>query len=198
MKYPDSLEKLIESFEKYPGIGHKTAQRLAFHTLLHFSKEDIELFQLSLIESKNKIKRCEICGNLTEGDICDICKDETRDKETIMVLEDVKDLMVLEQLNQYNGLYHVLNGVISFKYGINADDLNINSLLKRLDNIKEIIIATNATVEGETTAKYLKIILKEYKGKITRLAYGLPVGSDLGYADEMTILKAIEGRRNYE
>ncbi len=198
MKYPNSLEKLIESFEKYPGIGHKTAERLAFHTLLNLSEEDINVFKNALIDSKKKIKRCPICGNITENEICDLCNDKSRDQEVIMILENVKDLMVLEQLEQYHGLYHILNGVINFKYGISADDLNIKPLLKRIDNIKEIIIATNATVEGETTAKYLKILLKDFKGTITRLAYGLPVGSDLGYADELTILKAIEGRRKYE
>lgn len=199
MEYPKAINDLIESFKKLPSIGPKTAERLAMYIYSNMSSEDTNLFANNLINIKKNIKKCSVCGNLTENDICDICKNESRDKTTIMVVENVKDLFVLEKLNVYNGTYHVLNGAISFQQGIGVEDLEINSLINRVknENIKELIIATNATLEGETTARYIKALLDDCDVNITRIAHGLPVGGDITYADEVTVLKALEGRRNY-
>lgn len=199
MEYPKAINDLIESFKKLPSIGPKTAERLAMFIYSNMSSEDTNLFANNLINIKKNIKKCSVCGNLTENDICDICKNESRDKTTIMVVENVKDLFVLEKLNVYNGTYHVLNGAISFQQGIGVEDLEINSLINRVknENIKELIIATNATLEGETTARYIKALLDDCDVNITRIAHGLPVGGDITYADEVTVLKALEGRRNY-
>lgn len=199
MEYPKAINDLIESFKKLPSIGPKTAERLAMFIYSNMSSEDTNLFANNLINIKKNIKKCSVCGNLTENDICDICKNESRDKTTIMVVENVKDLFVLEKLNVFNGTYHVLNGAISFQQGIGVEDLEINSLINRVknENIKELIIATNATLEGETTARYIKALLDDCDVNITRIAHGLPVGGDITYADEVTVLKALEGRRNY-
>ncbi len=199
MEYPKAINDLIESFKKLPSIGPKTAERLAMYIYSNMSSEDTNLFANNLINIKKNIKKCSVCGNLTENDICDICKNESRDKTTIMVVENVKDLFVLEKLNVFNGTYHVLNGAISFQQGIGVEDLEINSLINRVknENIKELIIATNATLEGETTARYIKALLDDCDVNITRIAHGLPVGGDITYADEVTVLKALEGRRNY-
>lgn len=198
MQYPKVLQDLIDSFSKYPGIGKKTAIRLAFYTLNSLNNDDIETFSNSLKELQVKIKKCPICGNITENDICEICENKNRDKSLIMIVENIKDLFAFEQTNEYHGLYHVLNGVIDYSKGITIEDLNFKSLLSRIDiNTKEIIIATNATVEGELTAKYIKKILSDLNIKITRLAYGLPVGSDIEYIDQETILKSLVGRSDY-
>lgn len=198
MKYPQEFINLIESFQKLPGIGKKTAERLAFHILMKLDGNYIDSFSKSLLEVKNNIKKCSICGFITTNDICDICKDNNRDKSCIIIVEEVKDVVVFEKTEDYKGLYHVLNGSIDFSKGISIDDLNFKTLFSRItDDTKEIIIATNSTVEGETTAKYIKMILKEIPIKITRLAYGLPVGLDIEYADVKTVLKSLQGRREY-
>lgn len=197
MKYPNSLEGLIEMFSSFPGIGKKTAERLALHAL-KFDHSKIDEFINSLDQIK-EIKKCRKCGNITTNDLCDICVDNNRDNKTILVVEEVKDVIAIENMNEFNGLYHVLNGVIDFSNGVGVDDININSLIDRVDNdnIKEVILATNATTEGEMTARYIKNILSDKNINVTRIAYGLPVGGNLTYADELTLKKALEGRRNY-
>lgn len=196
MKYPNSLQALIDSFQRYPGVGPKTAERLAFFTVMKMSKEEVKKLSSNLIEVIEKIRPCKNCGNLTDIDICNICSDQTRDN-IIMVVEGTKDLMVLEKTNQYNGKYFVLNGVISPLNGIGPDDLDFDKLLKRIDDEKiyEIIVATNATVEGEMTALYINNILKDKKINIYRIGYGLPAGADIEYADEITLMKALEGKK---
>ncbi|MDD4482531.1 MAG: recombination mediator RecR [Bacilli bacterium] len=196
MKYPKSLQDLIDGFQKYPGIGPKTAERLAFFTVMKMNAEEVKKFSLSLNEVVEKIKPCKSCGNLTDAEICNICLDETRDN-ILMVVEGTKELMVLEKTNQYNGKYFVLNGVISPLNGIGPDELDFDKLIKKIDEekIREIIIATNATVEGEMTALYIKNIVKNKDINIYRIGYGLPAGADIEYADEITLIKALEGKR---
>lgn len=194
MRYPEAIIKLINGFEKYPGIGHKTAERLAFFTINKMDSEIREEFAQALIDCQ-QIGRCPICGNITDQELCDICSDPNRNDETIMVVEEVKDLIALEKMNNYKGKYHVLNGVINYQAGIGPEDINIELLIERSKKTKEIILATNATVLGELTAKYIKSLLKDCL--VTRIGYGLPVGSDLEYADLMTLMKAVEGRKEY-
>ena len=198
-KYPKSIENLIDCYEKLPSVGKKTAERFALYTLFNMSEEDIIDFKNAIESIKRDIHICPSCGNITEGSLCNICLDETRNKRQILVVESVKDLLTIEHVNEFNGIYHVLNGAISFSKGITIDDLNIDSLVDKVKNnlVDEIILATNATIEGETTSRYLKELLRDYDVKITRIAHGIPVGSDLSYADEMTLLKAFEGRREY-
>ena len=163
------------------------------------SEEDIIDFKNAIESIKKDIHVCPLCGNITEANICSICMDENRNKRQVLVIESIKDLLRIESVNEYNGIYHVLNGAISFSKGITIDDLNIDPLINKVKNkeVDEIILATNATIEGETTSRYIKELLRDYDVKITRLAHGIPVGSDLSYTDEMTLLKAIEGRREY-
>lgn len=199
MEYPKAIKDLIDSFKRLPSIGSKSAERLALYVYSTLSVDDTKLFSKNLLDVKTNLKKCSICGNISETDICEICSNPSRDKKTIMVVEQIKDLFVLEKLASYNGLYHVLGGAISFQNGIGIEDLEIESLIKRVkeEDIKELIIATNATLEGETTARYIKALLEDYDIKITRIAHGLPVGGDITYADEVTVLKALEGRREY-
>jgi recombination protein RecR len=199
MQYPKAIENLKESFLKLPGIGKKTAERLAVFVYSNFSEKDALDMSQSLIDVKKNIHKCPICGALTDKNICDICSDPKRDKSTIMVVENVKDLFVIERLDQYSGVYHVLNGAINFSLGIGIEDLNIDSLIARVKEgeIKEIILSTNATIEGETTARYIKALLDSYDVNITRIAHGLPIGADISYADEVTIIKSLEGRQKY-
>lgn len=197
MQYPEPIAKLIDSYLRLPGIGEKTATRLAFFTI-DMQQEDVDQFAASLRDAKRQLHYCSICGNITETDPCQICRDRSRDQTKIIVVEQAKDVMSLEKMREYHGLYHVLHGVLSPMEGKGPDDLNITSLVKRLqshDQIKEIIVATNATPEGEATAMYLARLLKPAGIKVTRLAHGLAVGSDIEYADEMTLFKAIEGRQ---
>lgn len=197
MKYPQSIEQLIESLRKYPGVGKKTAERYALHTVNKFDDEIID----QIIESYQKIKTeiffCPICGNITDTDPCYICKDDSRDKSTIIVVEEAKDIIVMEKTNRYHGLYHVLNGAISPSNGIGPDDINIKSLLERLkdERFNEVIIATNLSNEGETTARYISRLLEGTDILVTRIAHGIPAGGNIEFADEITIFKAIEGRR---
>lgn len=196
MQYPQPVAKLIESFMKLPGIGQKTATRLAF-TVIDMEEQDVNDFAKALIGVKRELVFCSICGNITENDPCDICSDQTRNQSTILVVEEPKDVMALERVQEYKGLYHVLHGVLSPMEGTGPDDLNITQLIQRLHNeeVKEVIIATNATTEGEATAIYLSRLIKPAGIKVTRLAHGLSVGSDIEFADEITLLKAVEGRR---
>ena len=193
MKYLDEINGLIESLSKYQGIGPKTAERLAINTVTKWDSNDIDSFINALKEVKN-LKRCKCCGNITKNDICDICNNRCHDK--IMVIEDVKDLFVIEKADMYDGVYHILDGVINYQAGITPEDINLESLFLRAKDAKEIIIATNPSVEGEITAQYIKEMLKDYDCSISRIAYGLPVGGQLEYTDSLTLLKALEGRRN--
>lgn len=191
------LEKLIEQFEHLPGIGHKTAVRLAF-SVLEGTEEDAAAFADAILDAKHKIRRCAICQNLSDSETCSICADQTRDRSTICVVEDAKAVMALERVKEYHGLYHVLHGAISPVDHVGAEDLTIRELIARLGDgeIKELLIATNPTVEGETTAVYLSKLIKPLGIRTSRLAYGVPVGGDIDYADEVTLFRAIEGRRD--
>ena len=195
-KYPKPLNALINELAKLPGIGTKSAQRLAFHIL---SLDDAEVNGLAeaLTFAKSNMRFCSCCGNLTDKDPCAICEDSSRSHETICVVESPRDVMAIERLNEYNGLYHVLHGVISPMEGKGPNDINLPALLERLHDatIKEVIVATNPNIEGEATAVYISRLLKPTGIKVTRIAHGIPVGGDLEYADDVTLLKSLEGRR---
>lgn len=194
--YPKSLLALIESFQQLPGIGAKTAERLALHTLTSMSKENVIQFSYALQEAITHIHECETCHMLTDQKICAICEDTSRDN-TLMIVSDAKDVIALENMNTYHGYYHVLGGLIDFSRGITDEHLHISTLTPRISQMKEVILATNGTMEGELTAKYLKALLETSNLTITRLAYGLPVGTDFKYADEKTLSKAVENRIKY-
>lgn len=198
MQYPEPIAKLIDSYSKLPGVGAKTASRLAFYTLT-MDPEDVKNFAESLSTVKDSITFCEICGNITSKDEnpCAICMDSSRDRSTVLVLQNPKDVMVMEQTQEYHGLYHVLNGVISPSAGTGPEDINLPALIRRLskdDEIKEVIVGTNANTDGEATAMYIARLVKPANIKVTRLASGLAVGSDIDYADQLTLIKSIEGR----
>jgi recombination protein RecR len=199
MKYPEALQKLIESFQMYPGIGPKTAERLAFHTFLKLKNEDVVSFGNNLMNLKSQLKYCSVCGIITDQDVCEICRDETRIQK-IIVVESTKDVIALEKTGQYEGRYHVLNGLISPLGGISPDDINFRSLLSRLKDGKtdEVIIATSATIEGEMTALYIKNTLSSSGIRVSRIGYGIPAGGDIEYADEITLIRALEGRREMQ
>lgn len=189
------LARLIEQFERMPGIGHKSAQRLAFH-VLNMPKSEAEAFSKAILEAHDKIHQCKVCCNLTEEELCPICRNTSRDNSTICVVEDTRDVLAIERTHEYNGVYHVLHGAISPMNGISPDQLTIKELVARMnDDVEEVIMATNPTAEGETTAMYISRLLKPLGVKVSRLAYGVPVGASLEYADEFTLLRAIEGRR---
>ncbi|MCR5564753.1 MAG: recombination mediator RecR [Gammaproteobacteria bacterium] len=197
--YPKKIEDLIHSFSMLSGVGKRSAERYAFNVINKFSDEQIDEFINSLIKVREGIKKCSVCGFYTEDkDTCDICSNPLRDHKTILVVENVKDVIAFERVGSFKGVYHVLNGSISPINGIGPDELNIESLKERVinDSIKEVIVATSATVEGEATALYLKRILEDYT-TVSRIAYGMPVGSSIEYNDETTILKALEGRKKY-
>lgn len=189
------LQKLIEQFARMPGVGRKMAQRFAFY-VLDLPDDKAKEFADSILEAKAKIKKCSICGNFTEGDICPICSAGGRDTSLICVVEDPRDVLAFERTREYNGVYHVLHGLISPMDGIGPEQLNIKSLLERITNtqVVEVIMATNPTVEGEATAMYLAKLLKPLGVRVSRLAYGIPVGGNLEYADEVTLYRALEGR----
>ena len=189
------LTKLTECFARLPGIGRKSAQRLAFH-ILRMPEEEAKAFANAILEAREKIGYCEICKNITDTPRCAICSDETRDKSTVCVVEDPRDVIAIERTKEYHGLYHVLGGLISPMDGIGPENLFIKELLARLGDgsVKEVIMATNPTVEGEATAMYLSRLLKPMGVRVSRLAYGIPVGGNLEYADEVTLYRAIEGR----
>lgn len=192
-----ALEKLVNQFERLPSIGHKTAQRLAFH-ILSMSDEQVKEFTDAITAAHTNIHQCAVCCNLTEEEICPICQSNTRDRSTICVVEDPRDVAVFEKTGDYDGLYHVLHGAISPMNDIGPDAIRIKQLLERLagqdKEVKEVIMATNPTVEGEATAMYISKLLKPLGFKVSRLAYGIPVGADLEYADEVTVSRALEGR----
>ena len=194
--YPEPIAKLIESYAKLPGIGQKTATRLAFYTI-GMSDDDVNAFAANLLSAKRDLHFCSICGNLTDADPCNICTDDTRDWTTIFVVEESKDVLAMERIREYTGLYHVLHGTISPMNGVSPDDINVKTLITRLmdSEVAEIIIATNATSDGEATAMYLARMIKPAGIKVTRLARGLAVGSDIEYADEVTLSKAVENRQ---
>lgn len=191
-----TLQRLIEQFERMPGIGHKSAQRLAFH-VLNMKKEEAEAFSKAILEAHEKIKKCSCCCNLAEEELCPICKSSKRDESVVCVVEDPRDVMAFERTHEFEGTYHVLHGVISPMNGIGPEDITIKELLSRMGGgkIQEVIMATNPTVEGEATAMYISRLLKPMGVSVSRLAYGVPVGADLEYADEVTLTRALEGRR---
>ncbi|MFY9177385.1 MAG: recombination mediator RecR [Caldicoprobacterales bacterium] len=194
--YIEPIARLINELTRLPGVGSKTAQRLAFH-IINMPEEHVKSLAKAIEEVKEHIKYCTICGNISEENICNICKNPSRDPSIICVVEDVRDVMAMERTREYKGLYHVLNGTISPMDGIGPDDIRIKELLQRVqdDRLKEVIMATNPNIEGEATAVYISKLLKPMGIKTTRIAHGLPVGGDLEYADQVTISKALEGRR---
>lgn len=195
MHYPAPISKLIDSFMKLPGIGPKTASRLAFH-VLDMKEDDVVGFAKALIDVKRELTYCSVCGHITDTDPCYICEDKTRDQSMICVVEETKDVIAMEKMREYKGLYHVLHGAISPMEGVGPEDINVPSLLTRLrdEHVQELILATNPNIEGESTAMYIARLVKPIGIKVTRLAHGLPVGGDLEYADEVTLSKAITGR----
>lgn len=195
--FPAALERLTEQFAKLPGIGGKTAQRLAFH-LLSLSQEEAQEFANAIIEAKQEVHLCPCCCNLTDRELCPICEDDSRDHGLICVVADPKDVIAMERAREFTGVYHVLHGVISPLNHVGPDDLCVRELLARVGrgDVREVIMATNPDTEGEATAMYLSRLLRPMEVRVTRLAYGIPVGSQLEYADEVTLLRALEGRRD--
>ena len=195
MIYPKSIATLIEEFQKFPSIGPKSAQRMAFH-ILKMPLSEVQKFAKNVIEAKENTFACEVCFNLSSSNPCEICSSSSRDKSVICVVAETKDLIAIEKTNEYKGVYHVLQGLISPIDGIGADDIRIKELLHRIaeNDVKEIILALSPSVEGEATCLYLSKLIKPFGVKISRIAFGLPVGSDLEYADEITLAKELEGR----
>lgn len=194
--YPKKFEDLIQAFRKLPGVGQKTAERYAY-TVLDWNEETFEEFQNAINHMKDGIHYCKVCGNMTDGEICDFCSDSNRNHHMICVVQSPKDIVAIESMQEYKGLYHVLNGLINTQKGILPDDLNISSLLDRVkkdSDLEEVILALDSTVEGETTSLYLDKLLSDHV-KVTRLAYGIPIGGHLNYTDALTLLKAFEGRK---
>jgi recombination protein RecR len=193
--YPKALQNAIDQLRKLPGVGQKTAERYAM-TLLNLGDDDIKLFTEAILHAKLSLHPCPVCGNLAEKERCDICLDPKRDQQIICVVQDIRDVVALERSHEYKGLYHVLRGAISTQKGILPEDINLESLLPRLgETVKEVIIATNPTLDGETTALYLAKRLESYPCEVTRLAHGIPMGGHVEYADELTLIKAMEGRK---
>ena len=192
--YIEPIGRLVNEFSKLPGVGAKTAQRFAYK-VVNMSNEEAKAFADAIINVKNNVHYCSICGNFSEGDICDICKN--RQSQTICVVKEPKDVVAIEKLNEFNGVYHVLHGTISPIDGIGPNDINIKGLLKRISegNVSEVIMATNPTVSGTATAVYISKLLQPMGIEVTRIAHGIPVGGDLEYADEVTLIKALEGRQ---
>jgi recombination protein RecR len=194
--YPEPLAKLIDAFSRLPGIGPKTAARHAFH-VLRMKEEDCIEFAKALVNVKRNLHYCSVCCNITDTDPCRICQDKSRDSSVICVVQEPRDLVAMERTREFNGYYHVLHGAISPMEGIGPDEIRIADLLKRLgdEQVQELILATNPNIEGEATAMYLSRLVRSFGLKVTRIAHGLPVGGDLEYADEVTLTKALEGRR---
>lgn len=195
--YPDSLKKLIDSFKCLPGIGSKTAERLAF-SMLDFDKEKLSFFADSICDVRDKICRCDICGNISDDQICSICDNDLRDNSVLLIVEKSKDIILFEKLGSFNGKYHVLNGVISPLDGIGPEDINLSNLIKRIDqnDVKEIIFALKPSVEGETTMQYINKLLSGKDIKISKIAIGVPIGTDMEYIDSITLEMAIDERKN--
>ena len=194
--YSKSIANLIEEFEKLPSIGHKSAVRLAFH-MLNLPKEQTDTFCRAIEEAKKNLKFCSVCYNISDSDPCPICASGKKDKTTICVVENVKDIIAMEKTHEYTGVYHVLHGAISPMNGIGPNDIKIKELLSRMgnDTVKEVILATNPTIEGEATAMYIAKMLNPLGINVTRIAHGIPIGGDIEYADEVTLCRALEGRR---
>lgn len=199
MNYPQPIAQLIEAFSRLPGIGARTAARLTFH-VLKMEEDDVVNFAKALVNVKRHLHYCSICCNITDIDPCRICQDKSRDRSQICVIQDAKDLVAMERTREFHGYYHVLHGAISPMEGIGPDDIHVKELLNRLqdEEVQEIILATNPNIEGEATAMYLSRLIKPIGLKVTRIAHGLPVGGDMDYADEITLTKALEGRREVE
>ena len=197
--FTPALEKLVEHFRSFPGVGYKSAVRMAFH-VLEMNDDQAKGFADAIVEAKEKIGHCRICQDISETEVCSLCSDVTRDQSIICVVENSKDVLAIEKINDYKGLFHVLGGLINPMEGIGPERLRIKELLDRLgnDTVKEIIVATNPSIEGEATAMYLSRLIKTFGIRTTRLAYGLPAGGELEYADELTLFKALEGRREIE
>lgn len=195
-EYIESLQRLAEQFGRLEGVGKKTAMRMAF-SVLELEMEEAEAFAASILDAKQRIHLCPVCQNLTDKDVCAICADENRDHGLVCVVTDAKTVIAMEKVREFKGVYHVLHGLISPMNGVTPDHLKIKELLARVgeEEIDEVIVATNPTVEGEATAMYLSKLLRPIGVKVTRLAYGVPVGADLEYADEVTLFRALEGRR---
>jgi len=195
-KYPENLQKLIDSFKKYPGIGPKNAERLALYTIMNLKKEDAIIFSENIQNSINSIKKCSVCGMITEDDVCDICSSDDREN-TLMIVEGIRDVMSFEKTNYYKGKYHVLNGVISPLNGVSAEELHIDNIKQRImkEDIKNVIVATSSNIDGEMTAMYVKKMLESIEINVYRIGYGLPVGADIEYADDITLMKALEGKK---
>ena len=199
IKYPKAIEELVDDFTNLPSIGKKTALRYALHIYNKMSDEHLAKFIKDLTCLKQDVHICKECGNICEDEICQICSDSKRNHRQILVVESIKDLYTIENIGEYNGIYHVLGAAISFAKGIGIDELNLDSLINKVKNkeVDELILETNETIEGETTARYIKELLVDSGVKITRIAYGLPVGGEMAYADSLTLVKAMEGRREY-
>ncbi len=202
MQYPQPITKLIESLSKLPGIGNKTAERLAFYVISSMKEDDVTTFAKALIDSKRQLFKCPICGHITDTDPCSICSDSHRDRSLIAVVQDPKDVIAIERMRGFKGLYHVLNGVLSPLDGMGPEDIGIPALIERLKdyvckpfNVKELILALSATLEGDATSQYIAKLLKNTDVKVTRIARGLEMGRSIEYADEVTLIRALEGRR---
>ena len=198
MKYPQTILNLIECFKKLPGIGEKTAERLAL-SILDMDDDIVKLFQNSLKDIKTKIKRCKTCNNLSEDEECEICKSKNRNKKIICVVEEPKNVILFERLNIFDGVYHVLDGLISPIDGINPEDINLEKLIDRVkkDKVEEVILALKPTIEGETTSLYISKVLEKEKIKITKIAHGIPLGADIDYVDSLTLEMALENRLDF-
>lgn len=199
MHYPSTIQNLIECLKKLPGIGEKTAERYAL-AFLDLDQDVIDLFSKSIADTKTKIKRCSRCNNLTEDDLCDICKNENRDKNLLCVVEDPKSIPLFERIGTYNGYYHVINGLISPLDGINPEDINLDRLINRIkeENIKEVIIAVKPSIEGETTSLYISKLLKDTDVIVTKIAHGVPLGTEIDYVDSLTLELALENRKKVD
>ena len=195
--YPNSIKNIIDCFKDLPGIGEKTAERLAF-SLINFSKEKLTSFSDAIIDVRDKLTYCDICGNITENDICNICADKERSSKIIFVVEKAKDISLFEKINIFSGKYHVLGGLISPLEGIGPEDINIDKLISRIDkeDVEELILALKPSIEGETTMQYIKKVLENKNIKVTRIATGIPIGTDIEYIDSMTLEFAFEGRKD--
>ncbi len=189
----DSLQRLVAQLSKLPGIGRKSAQRLAYF-LLAQPKEEAEALAQAILQARQSVRRCSVCGNYTDEERCAICRDERRDRRLLCVVRDPRDVAAMERTRDYNGLYHVLHGVISPMEGVGPEDIAIKELLGRLDGVEEVILATNPDIEGEATAAYIARLLKPFGLRVSRIAHGMPVGSDLEYTDEITLSRAMRGR----
>ena len=199
MKYPQTIQNLIECYRKLPGIGEKTAERFALATL-NLDQSVIDLFSESLINSKTKIRKCNICNNLCEDDICDICQNDSRDKNLLCVVEDPKSIILFEKIGNFNGYYHIINGLISPLDGINPEDIDLDKLINRIknNNIKEVILAVKPSIEGETTSLYISKLLKDTDVVVSKIAHGIPLGTEIDYVDSLTLELAMDNRKIIE